>query len=220
MMDFDGIFCYDGKTAEEEDAGAAVEIITLILLGLSLSMDTLAVSVTIGICKADIRPRHILKAAAFFAFFQTLMPGLGYLAGSRVASLIKPYDHWISFGLLALIGGKMIYETLHEKAMADTSDEDEAACRRDDPTASRRLAGLALATSIDALAAGISLAFSKTPVVTALLIIGLITFVVAAAGTALGRRLGVLFQRRACLVGGAVLILIGIKIVADHLLAG
>ncbi len=183
-------------------------------------MDTLAVSVTIGICKAYIRPRHVLKAAAFFAFFQTLMPGLGYLAGSRVASLIKPFDHWVSFGLLAFIGGKMIFETLHEKAVTDAADENETACGHDDPTTSRRLVGLAIATSIDALAAGISLAFDKTPIWTALLIIGLITFAVAAVGAALGRRLGVLFQRRACLVGGAVLILIGIKIVVDHLLAG
>jgi manganese efflux pump family protein len=196
-------------------------IITLILLGLSLSMDTLAVSITIGICKSDIRPRHVLKAAAFFAFFQTLMPGLGYLAGSRVASLIKPFDHWVSFGLLVLIGGKMIYETLHEEAEPETAEGDEAAsCRLDDPTASRRLAGLALATSIDALAAGISLAFDGTPIVMALLIIGLITFAVAAAGASVGRRLGVLFQRRACLIGGAVLVLLGIKIVIDHLLAG
>jgi manganese efflux pump family protein len=212
-------FCYDEKTADKGRVETAVEIITLIFLGLGLSMDTLAVSITIGICKADIRPRHVLKTAAFFAFFQTLMPGLGYLAGSRVADLIKPFDHWVSFGLLAIIGGKMIYETLHEEAAPEAGDADEATCRREDPTASRRLAVLALATSIDALAAGISLAFDKTPVVTALVVIGLITLMVAAAGASLGRRLGVLFQRRACLVGGAVLILIGVKIVADHLLA-
>jgi manganese efflux pump family protein len=202
---------------ERSAAIMLVRILTLILLGLGLSMDTLAVSITIGICKPDIRPRHILKAASFFAFFQMLMPGLGYLAGSRVATLIGPFDHWVAFGLLALIGGKMIYETLHEKTLPDEDDPEACACPREDPTASRRLAGLAVATSIDALAAGISLAFDRTPIILALAIIGLITFLVAASGAALGRRLGVLFQRRACLIGGCVLVLLGIKIVVEHL---
>jgi putative Mn2+ efflux pump MntP len=179
-------------------------------------MDTLAVAVTIGICKADIRFRHAVKAAAFFAFFQTLMPALGYLAGVGIIGWIKPFDHWLALALLTLIGGKMIYEALHETAVADTDDPE--ACRRGDPTSSRRLAVLALATSIDALAAGISLAVSEEPLLTSLLVIGLITFAVALAGALLGRRLGAVFHRNACLAGGIVLILIGVKIVLDHTL--
>lgn len=194
-----------------------MEYLTLILLGLSLSMDTLAVAVTTGICKSDIRPWHAVKTGLFFAAFQAMMPALGWLAGTNLIWLIKPYDHWVAFALLALVGGKMIYETLHEQDLSD--EEAEAACPREDPTSSRRLAVLALATSIDAMAAGISLAVSDTPIIPAVLIIGLITFIIAVAGTVLGKRLGVLFQRNACLIGGVVLILLGAKIVIEHLAA-
>ncbi|HBP37700.1 MAG TPA: hypothetical protein DD640_02965 [Clostridiales bacterium] len=193
-----------------------MEIVALVLLGLSLSMDTLAVAVTLGICKKNIRPVHALKVGAFFAAFQALMPALGWFAGTRVIGLIRPFDHWIAFGLLALLGGRMIYEALHEKEM--TPEEAEKTCSREDPTSSRHLILLALATSIDAMAAGISLAFSDASIVAAVLIIGLVTWLVATAGTLLGRHLGVLFQRNACLAGGAVLILLGVKIVLEHLL--
>ncbi len=209
-----------GKQLREEDwrIHMYIQILTLVLLGLSLSMDTLAVSVTIGICKSGIRIRHALKVGLFFATCQALMPFLGWLAGTRVIDLIRPLDHWVAFALLAFLGGKMIFETLHEKTVSDT-EADAPACPVEDPTSSRRLATLAVATSIDALAAGISLAFENTSILAAILIIGLITFLVAASGTLLGKRLGVLFQRNACLVGGSVLILLGIKIVLEHLLA-
>jgi manganese efflux pump family protein len=193
-----------------------VEYLTLFLLALSLSMDTLAVSVTIGICKEGLRPRHAMKAASFFAFFQTLMPAAGYLAGIKLITLIQPFDHWVAFALLAFIGGKMIYETLHETAVVDS--DDAPSCPREDPTSSRRLALLAMATSIDALAAGISLAVGRTPVAAAFLIIALVTFFVSLTGTLLGKRLGAVFNRRACLAGGAMLILLGIKIVVEHTL--
>ena len=179
-------------------------------------MDTLAASVSIGICKTGIRFRTAVKAALFFTFFQTAMPALGYLAGSRIIRLIKPYDHWVALGLLTLIGGKMIIETLREKDLPP--GDRSRACPADDPTTSRRLAVLAVATSIDALAAGISLAFSETSPLAALLIIGLVTFTVALAGTLLGRKLGSMFRRGASLVGGSVLILLGVKIVLEHLL--
>ena len=190
--------------------------LTLLLLGLSLSMDTLAIAVTIGICKTDICRRHALKTAAIFAAFQTLMPALGYLAGSQILGLIKPFDHWVAFGLLAFIGGKLIYETLHEETVEDENGE-TLACPREDPTGTRRLIVLAIATSIDALAAGISLAVDLAPIGLALLLIGLTTFVVAFSGAMLGRRLGVLFQRNASITGGIVLILLGGKILFDHL---
>jgi manganese efflux pump family protein len=196
--------------------GMRMIYLTLFLLGLSLSMDTLAIAMTIGICKADVRPRHAWKTGLVFAFFQALMPALGWFAGSRLLGLIKPFDHWVAFALLALIGGKLIYETLHEKAVSD-EEGDAASCPREDPTSLRRLVVLAIATSIDALAAGISLAVDDTPIGAALLIIGLVTLLVAYAGVMLGKRLGVLFQRNACIVGGVVLILLGVKILVEHL---
>jgi putative Mn2+ efflux pump MntP len=190
--------------------------LTLILLGLSLSMDTLAIAITIGICKKGLRPAHALKTGLVFALSQAMMPAIGWLAGTRLLGLIKPFDHWLAFALLAFIGGKMIYESLHEKALSE-DDAEAASCPREDPTSLRRLAILALATSIDALAAGISLAVDETPILIAVLIIGLVTLAVAFAGVMLGKRLGVLFQRNACVVGGVVLILLGIKIVVEHL---
>lgn len=192
--------------------------LTLVLLGLSLSMDTLAIAVTIGICKADIRFRHAMKTGLIFAFFQTLMPAIGWFAGSRLLGLIKPFDHWLAFILLAFIGGKLIYESLHEKAVAAETGE-EACCPREDPTSFKRLVVLAVATSIDALAAGISLAVDATPIIEALLIIGLVTLAVAVTGAMLGKRLGVMFQRNASIVGGVVLILLGIKILIEHMAA-
>lgn len=189
--------------------------LTLVFLGFSLSMDTLAIAMTIGICKTDLCRRHALKTGLIFSFFQALMPGLGWFAGTRLLGLIKPFDHWLAFILLGFIGGKLIYETLHEKAVAD--DDDAVSCPREDPTSFKRLVILAVATSIDALAAGISLAVDAAPIVPALLIIGLITFAVAVSGVLLGKRLGVLFQRNASIVGGVVLILLGFKILIEHL---
>jgi len=188
---------------------------TLVLLGFSLSMDTLAIAMTIGICKTDLCRRHALKTGFIFAFFQALMPGLGWFAGTRLLGLIKPFDHWLAFILLAFIGGKLIYETLHEKAVTDENG-DAVSCPREDPTSFKRLVVLAIATSIDALPAGISLAVDASPIVPALLIIGFITFAVAVSGVLLGKRLGVLFQRNASIVGGVVLILLGIKILIEH----
>lgn len=190
--------------------------LTLVLLGLGLSMDTLAVSVTIGICKSGIRPAQAVKAASIFAFFQTLMPAAGYLAGIKLISLIKPFDHWVAFGLLAFIGGKMIVESFQKDAV--THDDGKPSCPQEDPMSARRLILLALATSIDAMAAGVSLAVDHAPIITALAIIGAITFLVAAAGTLLGKKLGAVFQRGACRAGGVVLILIGLKIVVEHII--
>ena len=198
-----------------------VQILALILLGLSLSMDTLAVSVATGICKADIRPRHAVKVGIIFACVQAAMPGIGWFAGTRFVHLIKPYDHWLAFALLAFIGARMIYETLHEEIVTDAVLDCEVApsCPREDPTGTRRLIILAAATSIDALAAGISLAVEEAPIIIALPVIGGITFIIAVAGMILGKRLGVLFQRKASLAGGVVLILLGIKILIEHMAA-
>lgn len=186
----------------------------MLLLALSLSMDALAVAITIGICREGVHLRHALKVALFFGGFQALMPAAGYLAGVSVAGLIAPVDHWVAFGLLAFIGGRMLYEALHEKAV-----ESEDVCPPEDPIGTRSLLLMAVATSIDALAAGISLALGQLPVLGTIAAIGVTTAALSAAGVLLGRRLGFLFQRYACVAGGAILILLGGKIVLEHLLA-
>lgn len=186
----------------------------LILLSLGLSVDSLAVSVSVGLCQSRVKLKHALKVAGYFAFFQTLMPFLGYLAGLSMERLIAPFDHWIAFALLSLIGMKMIYENVHEKKVVDDQLEEQA-CPAN-PLSASRLALLGLATSVDAMAAGISLSISEAAILPALLLIGLTTFIVSGSGMLLGRRLGVLFQRKACIIGGIVLILIGIRILLDH----
>ena len=186
---------------------------SIFLIGLSLSMDAFAVAITIGICRAEIHFRHAAKVALFFGGFQALMPAIGYLAGRSVSGLIKPFDHWVAFVLLGLIGGKMLYEALREVPV----DSEEDACPREDPVATRPLLILAVATSIDALAAGISLAIGDIPIVSSVISIGLITAILSGAGVLLGRRLGALFQKYATIVGGSVLVLIGVKILAEHL---
>lgn len=189
--------------------------VEMLLIAASLAMDALAVSITIGICREGIQIRHALKVALFFGGFQALMPAIGYLAGISVAGLIAPVDHWVAFALLVFVGGRMLYETLHEKAIEDDDD----ACPVEDPIGTRPLLLMAVATSIDALAAGISLALGQLPVTATILAIGLVTAILSALGVMLGRRLGCLFQRYACVAGGVILILIGCKILLEHLLA-
>ncbi|NLW10927.1 MAG: manganese efflux pump [Clostridiaceae bacterium] len=185
--------------------------LTILLLALSLAMDAMAVSVTLGICKGSVKLSDALKAGVYFGAFQAIMPALGYLAGSRLSGIIEPIDHWIAFALLAFIGAKMIYEAAWEKTV-----DDAEACPVGDPMSHKRMLVLAIATSIDALAAGISLALDRLPLMESVLTIGLVTFVISFAAVLLGRRLGVIFQKRASIFGGAVLILIGIKILMEH----
>jgi putative Mn2+ efflux pump MntP len=186
--------------------------LTLFLLALSLAMDAMAVSITLGVCKGKVTLREAIVVGLYFGVFQAVMPAIGFLAGSKLSDLIEPVDHWIAFALLAFIGIKMLYEALHEVSV-DEAD----ACPRGNPMAHRRLVVLAVATSIDALAAGISLALNDNPLLPAILIIGFTTFFLCIAAVISGRRLGVLFQKRATVIGGFVLILLGFKILAEHL---
>lgn len=186
--------------------------LTLFLLALSLAMDAMAVSVTLGVCKGKVTLQEAVMVGLYFGIFQAVMPAIGFLAGVTLSDMINPVDHWIAFVLLAFIGIKMIYEALHEEPV----DEAEA-CPRGNPITHRRLAVLAVATSIDALAAGISLALNDNPLLPSIMIIGLTTFVLSVAAVLSGRHLGVLFQKRATAIGGVVLILLGFKILAEHL---
>ena len=170
----------------------------VIVLAVALSMDAFAVSIGLG-SKGNTRGLG-LKAGLFFGIFQALMPFIGYLGGRGILSWVDAYAHWIAFGLLALIGGKMIYEGLHEGI-----EEDIAAITN------RVMLVLAIATSIDAMAAGFSLTLLNINAYLACLIIGLTTFAFSWVGVLIGRNSGTWLESKAEIFGGVVLILIGIK---------
>jgi putative Mn2+ efflux pump MntP len=183
-------------------------MLSILLIALSLAMDAFAVSVSTGIAVPGFGVRQAARIGLWCGFFQFSMPLAGWFLGSSVKSYIEFIDHWIAFGLLALIGASMIREALSGEggeAVADLSV--------------RRLFFLALATSIDALAVGVTMAFMKdVNILLSAAVIGAVAFLMAMLGGLLGRRLGQLFQKRATLLGGAVLILIGVKILGEHLL--
>ena len=191
-----------------------MEIWELFLVAVSLSMDAFAVSVCKGLSVKKLRPRHCATAGLYFGGFQALMPLLGWLLGRQFESLIKSIDHWIAFGLLAFLGGKMIRESF--------SDEEE---QQFNPKNLRTQLVLAVATSIDALAIGISFACTGyrafAQIAYPLLIIGLVSFMFSFVGYRLGVRFGKSIARKLKpeLLGGIILIVIGIKILLTHLLA-
>ena len=181
---------------------------TLLLIALGVSADAFAVALGKGLQTRRLRAHDALTLAAVFGVFQALMPVLGWLLGTRLRAYIVDIDHWIAFTLLALIGAKMIWEALHP-------DNDEAATEDGIPL--RELLVLGVATSIDALAVGISFAFLDVAIAGAATTIGTITFLVSLIGVYLGHRAGIRFRTPAEVVGGAILILIGTHILLDHL---
>ena len=177
------------------------------LLAIGLAMDCFAVSIASGIILKRVRMRPMLIMALAFGFFQALMPLLGWIGASFFSHLIENIDHWIAFAILAFLGGRMVLESF--------KDED---CRHEfDPTSLKVVSALAVATSIDALAVGISLAILRANIWVCSSWIGIITFTLSALGVRLGKKLGDKFQRSAGLLGGLVLICIGIKILVEHL---
>ena len=185
----------------------------LLVVAVGLSMDAFAVSVCKGLCMRRVNWRHALVIALFFGAFQALMPLIGWLLGTQFAALITPVDHWVAFVLLALIGGKMIWDAVRG------DDEDPAAsCPAEGaPLDLRELTLLAVATSIDALAVGVTLAFLGVSIGWAMAVIGVTTFALSFVGVAVGNRFGARFGGPAALAGGVVLILIGLKILLEHL---
>ena len=179
----------------------------LFLIAIGLSMDAFAVSVCKGLSTRELKAKHYLSVGAWFGGFQALMPLLGYLLGSGFEGYINKFDHWVAFGLLAVIGGNMVKESFEE-------DEDRA----DDSFAFKTMLVLAVATSIDALAVGIT--FALLPDVNILAAIGFIgctTFVLSAIGLRVGNLFGLKYKSKAELAGGIILILIGVKILLEHL---
>ena len=187
-------------------------IVELFMIGAGLSMDAFAVAICKGLGMSRINCRYAAVIALFFGGFQALMPLVGWALGTQFADLITPVDHWIAFALLAVIGGKMLYEALR-------GDDDEAA----DASAEgerldvKELVMLAVATSIDALAVGITFAFLGVNIVEACVLIGVTTFVLSFIGVAVGNQFGARFEKPATIVGGIALILIGAKILLEHL---
>ena len=187
-----------------------VGFVELFLIGVGLSMDAFAVSICKGLGMSRLNMRQAAVISLFFGGFQALMPLIGWALGSQLTDFITPIDHWIAFGLLAFVGGKMLWDAFHE------DDEDEGA-QTDEKLDLKELLMLAIATSIDALAVGITFAFLQVAIVPSITIIGLTTFVISFAGVAVGHFFGARFEKPATIVGGVVLILIGVKILLEHL---
>jgi len=172
-------------------------------------MDALAVALATGLALGDVSARQTFRLSFHFGLFQFLMPVIGWMAGLTIETWIAGYDHWIAFGLLAAIGGKMIYEAL--TAMG------EAEGRRD-PTRGMSLVVLSIATSVDALAVGVSLGVLRVRIWYPAVVIGIVACALTAAGMHVGRRLGRAFGRKMEILGGIVLIGIGVKILVSHVL--
>ena len=189
--------------------GAIVlSIIELILIGISLSMDAFAVSICKGLSVGAIKPKHMISAGLWFGGFQALMPLIGFLLGSTFESYITSIDHWVAFILLGIIGFNMIKESREEDENQDAS------------FAFKAMLLLAIATSIDALAVGITFAFLKVDVIMAVSIIGVTTFAFSFAGIKIGSVFGAKYKSKAEFFGGAVLICLSIKILIEHLFFG
>lgn len=184
-------------------------VIQALFIGIGLAMDAFSVSVSDGILLGKARLHQVIKIAFFFGGFQFLMPVLGYLAGSTFSGIIESYDHWVAFVLLGILGIKMIYE-----AVKGDEDEEHIA----NPLALKTLTILAIATSIDALAVGVTFATISAPVILSSAIIGVVTFIICTAGVYLGSYCGNIFGNKAEIAGGVILILIGTKILIEHTL--
>ena len=184
-------------------------IFELLLVAGGLAMDAFAVSVAKGLGMARLRWDHAFIIALAFGLFQAFMPLLGWLLGSTFQGYIEPVDHWIAFGLLAAIGAKMIWDAFHEEA-APAADEERLNYKE--------LLLLAIATSIDALAVGVSFGLLSVNIWVAILVIGVVTFGLSLVGVVIGHRFSLRFERAATLAGGIVLIIIGLRILLEHLL--
>lgn len=179
------------------------------LIGIGLSMDAFAVAMCKGLGMKTLRWGQGAVIALFFGIFQGLMPLAGWLLGKRFEGYITPVDHWIAFGLLGYIGGKMIWDALHEQPESEAQPEATLNLKE--------LLILAVATSIDALAVGIPFAFLQVNILSAAMLIAMTTFGLSLGGVAIGHQFGARFQTGAQIAGGGMLMLIGAKILMEHL---
>ena len=181
--------------------------VEIILIAVGLSMDAFAVSITLGLSVKKPKTIEYLIPGIYFGFFQALMPLIGYWGGTHFADKIQHLDHWVAFILLGFIGGKMIKESF-------SKDDEETNVNSFNFV---KMLLLALATSIDALAVGITFAFFKINIFTAIAITGLTTFFISIAGVKIGNIFGTKYKSKAEFIGGAVLVILGIKVLIEHL---
>lgn len=182
----------------------------ILMIGVGLSMDAFAASICKGLNMRRLNVKNMLIIGLFFGGFQALMPCIGWFLGKQFESYITSVDHWVAFALLAFIGGKMIYDVFHE-------NRKDCCCEKTDRLNIKEVFTLAVATSIDALAVGISFAFLQVNIVEAVSVIGITTFVLSIAGVVIGNIFGAKYEKKATLAGGIILILIGLKILLEHL---
>ena len=197
-----------------------MDFILLVGVAVSLAMDAFAVSICRGLqMKNGINVRHMFIIAAFFGGFQAIMPAIGFVLGWQFEQYIEPVDHWLAFVLLAFLGGKMIFDVIREIKAGE--DECCDCCQSSDVLDVKQLIVMAVATSIDALAVGITLptlganTYAKAALAAGM--IGVITFAICMLGVAIGNRFGTKFKNKASIAGGVVLILVGTKILLEHL---
>lgn len=184
--------------------------IELFLMGVGLAMDAFAVSVCKGLGMVRVNKKQAVTIGLFFGGFQALMPFIGWVLGRQFEQYIRSVDHWVAFVLLGFIGGKMMVESFKK-------EEDGVVKKEDMPLNIKEMFVLALATSIDALAVGITFAFLGTPIVEAITIIGCTTFVISIGGVYIGNFFGSKYKNRAEFAGGLILVLLGLKILLEHL---
>ena len=184
--------------------------IELLLMGVGLAMDAFAVSICKGLGMKKVNKKQAVVIGVFFGGFQALMPLIGWILGKQFERYITSVDHWIAFILLGFIGGKMIVESLKK-------EEEEEIEKSDKPLDLKEMFILAIATSIDALAIGITFAFLGTPIIEAIAIIGIVTFLISIGGVYVGNFFGSKYKNKAEFAGGLILVLLGIKILLEHL---
>ena len=193
------------------DMDHIIQIITVNAIAAGLAMDAFAVSVVSGAVFKKLHVRYALRMAFFFGAFQAVMPLLGYAAGNTFAGYITSIDHWIAFTLLIGIGGKMVYESFKFSELEK---------KPQDPSNLIALLALSVATSIDALAVGITLTLVTRFIFRAIVTIGVVTFLISYVGYELGKRMGHFFEKKIEIAGGLILIVIGVKILITHLIKG
>ncbi len=184
--------------------------LTILGIAIGLAMDALAVAVATGLVIRQLTGRHVFRMAFHFALFQFMMPVIGWFLGQTISGYISTYDHWIAFGLLTFIGGKMLWEAFSDQPRGE----------RGDPTRGWQLLTLSIATSIDALAVGLSMAFLRVSIWMPSVVIGLVTATLTTIGICFAGRMGRRFGAWADIAGGVVLIAIGLRILVSHLFAG
>jgi putative Mn2+ efflux pump MntP len=186
-----------------------MSFLSILIIAVGLGMDAFSVAIGIGAVRGRVSPGPVLRLSVSFGIFQFFMPVLGWLAGRTVVERISAYDHWVAFGLLLFVGARMIHESFAGEGRERTD--------REDPTRGWTLLMLSVATSIDALAVGMTMALLKTPILYPSAVIGVVAFAMTMAGMLAGRRLASLFGRKVELLGGLILIGIGVQILIEHM---